>query len=233
MIAVIVLAAGASTRMGRQKLTLPLADGRPLVRAAVEQVLAADLDDVVVVLGREAEAVASALRGLPIRMVVNSRYAEGQSTSLRAGSRRARARHRGRRCRAGRPAASGSSAAPPARGSLPDQRAPHRRAPLPGRPRQPGPLRIVRLRRAPPRRRGPGRTPGHRAGPRSGSPRCPSTRRCRPTSTLPTTTRPRAGAGGTRSRAPGPLYNGWPGRPPDTTSTEEPACARRSDTSRP
>jgi molybdenum cofactor cytidylyltransferase len=85
MIAVIVLAAGASTRMGRQKLTLPLADGRPLVRAAVEQVLAADLDDVVVVLGREAEAVASALRGLPIRTVVNPRYAEGQSTSLRAG----------------------------------------------------------------------------------------------------------------------------------------------------
>jgi molybdenum cofactor cytidylyltransferase len=85
MIAVIVLAAGASIRMVRQKLTLPLADGRPLVRAAVEQVLAADLDDVVVVLGREAEAVASALRGLPIRMVVNPRYAEGQSTSLRAG----------------------------------------------------------------------------------------------------------------------------------------------------
>jgi molybdenum cofactor cytidylyltransferase len=56
-----------------------------LVRAAVEQVLAADLDDVVVVLGREAEAVASALRGLPIRTVVNPRYAEGQSTSLRAG----------------------------------------------------------------------------------------------------------------------------------------------------
>jgi molybdenum cofactor cytidylyltransferase len=85
MIAVIVLAAGASTRMGRQKLTLPLADGRPLLRAAVEQVLAADLDDVVVVLGREDEAVASALRGLPIRTVVNPRYAEGQSTSLQAG----------------------------------------------------------------------------------------------------------------------------------------------------
>ena len=85
MIAAIVLAAGASARMGRQKLTLPMADGRPLVRAAVEQVLAAGLDDAVVVLGREAEAVASALRGLPIRTVVNPRYAEGQSTSLRAG----------------------------------------------------------------------------------------------------------------------------------------------------
>jgi molybdenum cofactor cytidylyltransferase len=85
VIAGIVLAAGASTRMGRQKLTLPLADGRPLIRAAVDQVLAANLDDVVVVVGREAEAVASALRGLPVRTVANPRYAEGQSTSLRAG----------------------------------------------------------------------------------------------------------------------------------------------------
>ncbi len=85
MIAAIVLAAGTSTRMGRQKLTLPMADGRPLVRVAVEQVLAARLDDTVVVLGGDAEAVALALAPLPVRTVVNPRYAEGQSTSLRAG----------------------------------------------------------------------------------------------------------------------------------------------------
>jgi molybdenum cofactor cytidylyltransferase len=85
VIAAIVLAAGASTRMGRQKLTLPLGDGRPLVRVAVERVVAAGLDDVVVVTGRESEAVASALRGLAVRMAHNSRYADGQSTSLRAG----------------------------------------------------------------------------------------------------------------------------------------------------
>lgn len=85
MIAAIVLAAGASTRMGRQKLTLPMRDGRPLVRLAVGQVLAAGLDDVVVVTGRDAEAVALALAPLPVRTVVNPRYAEGQSTSLRAG----------------------------------------------------------------------------------------------------------------------------------------------------
>ena len=47
--------------------------------------MAADLDDVVVVPGRESEAVASALRGLAVRMADNSRYADGQSTSLRAG----------------------------------------------------------------------------------------------------------------------------------------------------
>jgi molybdenum cofactor cytidylyltransferase len=85
VIAAIVLAAGASTRMGRQKLTLPMPDGRALVRHAVEQVLAAGLGETVVVLGKDAEAVAGALAGLPIRTVVNPRYAEGQSTSLRAG----------------------------------------------------------------------------------------------------------------------------------------------------
>jgi molybdenum cofactor cytidylyltransferase len=85
VIAAIVLAAGTSTRMGRQKLTLPMADGRPLVRVAVEQVLASGVDDTVVVLGGDAEAVALALAPLPVRTVVNPRYAEGQSTSLRAG----------------------------------------------------------------------------------------------------------------------------------------------------
>ena len=47
--------------------------------------LAAGLDETVVVLGGDAEAVSAALRGLPVRTVVNPRYAEGQSTSLRAG----------------------------------------------------------------------------------------------------------------------------------------------------
>lgn len=85
MIAAIVLAAGAATRMGRQKLLLPLADGGALVRRSVERVLAASLDDVVVVVGHEADAVAGALAGLPVRTVANPRHADGQSTSLHAG----------------------------------------------------------------------------------------------------------------------------------------------------
>jgi molybdenum cofactor cytidylyltransferase len=84
MIAAIVLAAGTSSRMGRQKLLLPM-EGRALIRVSVEQVLAAGLDHTVVVLGRDAAAVARAVDGLPVRTVVNPRYAEGQSTSLRAG----------------------------------------------------------------------------------------------------------------------------------------------------
>jgi molybdenum cofactor cytidylyltransferase len=85
VIAGIVLAAGTSSRMGQQKLLLPVAGGQPMVRFSVERVLAAGLDDVVVVLGRVADAVATALEGLPVRTVLNPRYAEGQSTSLRAG----------------------------------------------------------------------------------------------------------------------------------------------------
>ena len=85
MIAAVVLAAGLSRRMRRPKLLLSVEGGKALVRLAVERVLAAGLDEVVVVLGAEAEAVAATLEGLPIRTVVNPLHAEGQSTSLRAG----------------------------------------------------------------------------------------------------------------------------------------------------
>jgi molybdenum cofactor cytidylyltransferase len=85
MIAAVVLAAGTSSRMGRQKLLLPMEGERPLIRLSVERVLAGGLDDVVVVLGRDADTVMGALAGLPVRTVVNPRYADGQSTSLRAG----------------------------------------------------------------------------------------------------------------------------------------------------
>src|SRR5262245_36397489 len=85
MITAVVLAAGTASRMGRQKLLLPVGEGQPLIRLSVERILAAGLEDVVVVLGRDADAVAAALAGLPVRTVVNPRYAEGQSTSLRVG----------------------------------------------------------------------------------------------------------------------------------------------------
>src|SRR5215470_15636112 len=80
----IILAAGAASRMGRPKQLLDWG-GRPLVRVAAETALAAGLDQVVVVVGHARDAVAAALDGLPLRLVDNPAYAEGQSTSLRAG----------------------------------------------------------------------------------------------------------------------------------------------------
>ncbi|HEX5855279.1 MAG TPA: nucleotidyltransferase family protein [Thermoanaerobaculia bacterium] len=84
LVAGVVLAAGSSTRMGRNKLLLPI--GREtVVRRAVREALEAGLDPVVVVLGHEAEEVRAELRGLPCLAVVNADHALGVGTSLRAG----------------------------------------------------------------------------------------------------------------------------------------------------
>jgi molybdenum cofactor cytidylyltransferase len=82
MISAVVLAAGASTRMGTQKLLLPLG-GEPLVRRAVRQVCDAGFDDVLVVLGSEHEQTLAALDGLAVRHAVNAAYASGMGSSFR------------------------------------------------------------------------------------------------------------------------------------------------------
>jgi molybdenum cofactor cytidylyltransferase len=84
MIAAIILAAGQSSRMGQHKLLLPLL-GKPLVLHVVENALAAGCAEVLVVVGYRAEAVRGLLTDEPVRVIENPAYAEGQSTSLRAG----------------------------------------------------------------------------------------------------------------------------------------------------
>jgi molybdenum cofactor cytidylyltransferase len=78
----VVLAAGASTRMGTQKLLLPFG-GEPLVRRAVRQVCAAGFDDVLVVLGSDHDATLGALDGLPVRHAINLEFASGMGSSFR------------------------------------------------------------------------------------------------------------------------------------------------------
>jgi molybdenum cofactor cytidylyltransferase len=78
----VVLAAGASTRMGTQKLLLPFG-GEPLVRRAVRQVCDAGFDDVLVVLGSEHEATLAALDGIPVRHAINLEFASGMGSSFR------------------------------------------------------------------------------------------------------------------------------------------------------
>ena len=82
MVSAVVLAAGASTRMGTQKLLLPLGD-EPLVRRTVRQVCAAGFDDVLVVLGSEHEATLAALDGLPVRHAINMQFDSGMGSSFR------------------------------------------------------------------------------------------------------------------------------------------------------
>ena len=73
--------------MGRAKATLPLDDGDLFLTRIVRTFLDAGVDDVVVVVGHDAEAIVSAFAssGLPARFVVNQEYDRGQWSSLVAG----------------------------------------------------------------------------------------------------------------------------------------------------
>ncbi|MCL4459479.1 MAG: molybdenum cofactor cytidylyltransferase [Chloroflexi bacterium] len=88
-IVAIILAAGASTRLGQLKQLLPLGGETVLgrvVRAAVES----KVNEVIIVLGYRAEEIRTALEAAnlmtaKVKIVVNSDWTQGQSTSLRAG----------------------------------------------------------------------------------------------------------------------------------------------------
>jgi molybdenum cofactor cytidylyltransferase len=80
----IVLAAGGAKRFGKPKQVLPW-DGQPLVRRAALSALEAGLDPVVVVAGAYPSEVQGAVQDLPVQVVYNPGWEQGQSTSLKAG----------------------------------------------------------------------------------------------------------------------------------------------------
>jgi molybdenum cofactor cytidylyltransferase len=86
-VAAIVLAAGRSSRMRGSNKLLEDFGGKPLVRRAVESALASRATPVVVVTGNDEAAVRKSLAGLDVRFVHNADYAQGLSTSLKAGIR--------------------------------------------------------------------------------------------------------------------------------------------------
>lgn len=89
-IAAVILAAGESRRYGDAKLLAPL-DGRPLVQHVIDAANASAAQDVIVVLGHEADALLAQVALGRARVVRNAAFAEGQSTSLLAGIRAAEA----------------------------------------------------------------------------------------------------------------------------------------------
>jgi molybdenum cofactor cytidylyltransferase len=95
MVSAVVLAAGMSTRMGRNKLLLTFRD-KPLVVHAVDTLLASEVGEIIVVLGHESEKVWDRLgdnngrvsdedQRPRVRLVENPDYREGLSTSVRTG----------------------------------------------------------------------------------------------------------------------------------------------------
>ena len=88
MISAIVLAAGASSRMGQVKAALPLGPGgRTVLSTAVTTLLEAGLPAVTVVAGAHPDAVRGAWpsRDRRVRIIDHSGWAQGQLSSLVAG----------------------------------------------------------------------------------------------------------------------------------------------------
>jgi CTP:molybdopterin cytidylyltransferase MocA len=84
MISSIVLAAGFSSRMGEPKALLDWG-GEELVNWQVRQLREAGVDEVIVVLGYQADPVRRRMRLADCRVMLNPRYQMGRAGSLRIG----------------------------------------------------------------------------------------------------------------------------------------------------
>ena len=83
-IGLIILAAGASTRMGTPKQLLAYR-GCTLIRHIIEVAIASYCQPIAVVLGAHAERIKHEISHLPVQIVENQQWEEGMSTSIRVG----------------------------------------------------------------------------------------------------------------------------------------------------
>ena len=83
-VALLLLAAGASTRMGRPKQLLPY-HGRTLLRHAAETAVATGCAPIVLVTGALHDALVDEIDDLPIQTVHNPEWQSGMASSIRTG----------------------------------------------------------------------------------------------------------------------------------------------------
>ena len=83
-VAAVILAAGASSRMGRNKMLLDV-DGAPMVRRGARVAIDAGCSPVVIVVGNDETLVRQALDGMACEFVVNQHFTGPTSGSLHAG----------------------------------------------------------------------------------------------------------------------------------------------------
>ena len=83
-IAAIILAAGASRRMGQPKQLLPYR-GQTLLSHVIQCATASSCNPVTVILGANADKIEPEISRLPIKIVKNTQWNEGISSSIRCG----------------------------------------------------------------------------------------------------------------------------------------------------
>ena len=81
MIVAVVLSAGESSRMGRPKALLPV-DGVRFIEKIVTALKSTRVAKIIAVLGHDADEMRRQIGDLPVTMVVNPNYKQGQLSSL-------------------------------------------------------------------------------------------------------------------------------------------------------
>jgi molybdenum cofactor cytidylyltransferase len=81
MIVAVILSAGESSRMGRPKALLPI-DGVRFVEKIVSALKSTDVGNIIVVLGHNAEEMRQKISDLPVTILINHDYKQGQLSSL-------------------------------------------------------------------------------------------------------------------------------------------------------
>ncbi|HEX9927422.1 MAG TPA: nucleotidyltransferase family protein [Pyrinomonadaceae bacterium] len=84
-IGIIILAAGASTRMNGKPKQLLEFEGKTLLRRAAETALSSGLRPVAVVLGANAEKLQTEIKDLPVHPAINENWASGMGGSIKTG----------------------------------------------------------------------------------------------------------------------------------------------------
>lgn len=80
----VILAAGNSTRMGKDNKLLRNIGDAPLIRNTAIEMLKSDLDSCSIVLGYQSDKVADVIKDLNVNLILNPLWKEGQASSLRA-----------------------------------------------------------------------------------------------------------------------------------------------------
>lgn len=83
-ISLVLLAAGASSRLGQSKQMLPV-EGVPLLEHAAKTALASGVKDVIVILGANEQPHLNAIQTLPVTTIANHYWKSGIGSSIKSG----------------------------------------------------------------------------------------------------------------------------------------------------
>ncbi len=90
--AVLLLAAGKSSRMGRVKQLLPIGD-KTLLEIAIKSAIQSKADKTYCVLGAHFEAIQKSIEDYPVEIILNTNYHSGLGSSIIAGLKHLEDKH--------------------------------------------------------------------------------------------------------------------------------------------